>query len=122
MTKLLPWKVALFDVDGTLLDSNDAHARAWVHVLAANGYPVPYERVRPLIGKGGAKLLLELAGLDEKKGEGERLSKERQNLFKREFLPTLAPTRGARSLLEGMRDAGLALTIAPSAGGQGTAG
>ena len=36
MTKLLPWKVALFDVDGTLLDSNDAHARAWVHVLAGS--------------------------------------------------------------------------------------
>ena len=39
----------IFDVDGTLVDSNDGHARAWVDALAEAGYPVPFERIRPSI-------------------------------------------------------------------------
>ena len=43
----------ILDVDGTLVDSNDAHARAWVEALKEGGFDVPFERVRPLIGMGG---------------------------------------------------------------------
>ena len=61
-------KAVLLDVDGTLLDSNDAHARSWVAVLARHGHACDYSRVRPLIGKGGDKLLPELIGI----GPGDR--------------------------------------------------
>lgn len=37
----------ILDVDGTLVLSNDAHARAWVEALAELGYAIPFERVRP---------------------------------------------------------------------------
>ena len=47
----------IFDVDGTLVDSNDAQARSWVDALNEFGYSVPYEKVRPLIGMGGDNLL-----------------------------------------------------------------
>ena len=50
----------LLDVDGTLVDSNDAHARAWVEALAEHGVQVPFENVRRLIGMGGEKKLTEL--------------------------------------------------------------
>ncbi len=116
--KNFPWKAVLLDIDGTLLDSNDAHARAWCHVLAANGHAVAYDDVRPLIGKGGDKLLQELVGLDDDTGEGRTMSDERKALFEREFLPTLAPTRGARALLEALQHAGSTLTVATSAGGE----
>jgi beta-phosphoglucomutase-like phosphatase (HAD superfamily) len=39
-------KAALLDIDGTLVDSNDAHALAWVETLAEFGYRVEFERVR----------------------------------------------------------------------------
>ncbi len=39
-----PLKVALLDVDGTLVDSNDAHAQAWLEVFQRNGYPATFER------------------------------------------------------------------------------
>src|ERR687890_211157 len=51
--------VALLDVDGTLLDSNDAHAQAWADTFAEFGYKVPFDKVRRLIGKGSDKLLPE---------------------------------------------------------------
>ncbi len=50
-------KAVLLDVDGTLVDSNDAHAESWVETLSAFGYQVPFARIRQLIGKGGDKLL-----------------------------------------------------------------
>ena len=51
------YKAVIFDVDGTLVDSNDAHARAWVDAFAESGRTLPFERVRPLIGMGSDKLL-----------------------------------------------------------------
>jgi len=104
----------LLDIDGTLIDSNDAHARAWVSGLAAHGYVVPFERVRPLIGMGGDKMLPMLVGLDPESGEADRISESRGEAFRRE-LPALQPTPGARDLLELLRDTGLALVVATSA-------
>ena len=46
----------IFDVDGTLVDSNDAHAHAWVEAMEEQGYHVSFETVRPLIGMGGDKV------------------------------------------------------------------
>jgi beta-phosphoglucomutase-like phosphatase (HAD superfamily) len=57
-------RTVLLDIDGTLIDSNDAHARTWVDALRAHGYVVPFAKVRPLIGMGGDKVLPELPGLD----------------------------------------------------------
>jgi len=50
-------QAVLLDLDGTLLDSNDAHAQAWVTALGECDIVVPFARVRRLIGMGGDKLL-----------------------------------------------------------------
>ena len=105
----------LLDIDGTLIDSNDAHARAWVDSLRAHGYVVPFEQVRPLIGMGGDKVLPMLTGLDPESAEADRMAATRSELFLERELPTLRPTRGARALLEHMLGAGLELTVATSA-------
>lgn len=107
-------QTVLLDVDGTLIDSNDAHARAWVGALAAHGYVIPFDQVRPLIGMGGDKLLPQLAGLDAESSEADRIAETRKELFAAE-LPSLRPTRGARALLELLRDEGLELVVATSA-------
>jgi HAD superfamily hydrolase (TIGR01509 family) len=109
--------VALLDIDGTLLDSNDAHARSWADTFRELGYDVPFERVRPLIGKGGDKLLLETVGVEQESDEGKRLSERRRAVFTEQYLPTLRPFPGVRELLEQMRAAGLTLVVATSAGG-----
>jgi HAD superfamily hydrolase (TIGR01509 family) len=104
----------LLDIDGTLLDSNDAHAQSWVEVLRRHGYDIPFERVRPLIGKGTDKLLPELAGLDPESRLGKEISEERKALFLRDYLPRLRPTRGARALVERLRREGFRLVVATS--------
>lgn len=106
----------LLDIDGTLLDSNDAHALAWVEALCRHGHEVAFERVRGLIGKGGEKVLDELAGLADDSPEGEAVKADRKALFLREHLPRLAPTPGARALVEGLQQRGCTVVIATSAG------
>lgn len=105
----------LLDVDGTLIDSNDAHARAWCDVLAESGHDVPFERVRPLIGMGADKLWPSLLGVDAASDTGKALSKRRAEIFRERYLPSLRLTRGARDLLHRFRREEFRLTIATSA-------
>jgi HAD superfamily hydrolase (TIGR01509 family) len=108
---------ALLDVDGTLLDSNGAHASAWADVLADAGYNIRPEHVRPLVGMGGDKVVPILTGFDHESPQGKRLSQRKKAVFEQKYLPHLRPTPGARQLLEHMLREGLTLVIATSAGG-----
>jgi HAD superfamily hydrolase (TIGR01509 family) len=105
----------IFDVDGTLVDSNDAHAQAWVDVLEEHETPVPFERVRPLIGMGGDKVLPLLTGIEHESEEGERISSRRSEIFRERYLPHLQPFAGVRELFLLVKDRGHELAIASSA-------
>lgn len=106
----------ILDVDGTLVLSNDAHAQAWVEAFAAYGYEVPFEKVRPLIGMGGDKVIPQMvAELNKEEGDGKAISQKRKELIIEKFSPTLSPTQGARELLLKMQQEGLQLIIATSA-------
>lgn len=108
-------KGVLLDVDGTLVDSNDAHARAWVRAFSQNGLAVPYDKVRPLIGMGGDKLMPQVSGMDAESEKGKAISAARQSIFLNEYLPTLRPFPRVRELLEAFRGLGLRLVVASSA-------
>src|SRR5437870_1518116 len=109
------YRAAILDVDGTLVDSNNAHASAWVEALAESGRCVDFARVRPLIGMGSDKLLPELTGIDPESPEGRRVIARRREIFQRRYIPRLEPTRGARQLLEWLKDDGKKLVVATSA-------
>lgn len=109
-------KVVLLDVDGTLVDSNDAHAQAWLDIFEANGFDTTFERVRELIGKGGDKLVPEVTGLAPDSHDCERLKTERSTHFQRVYLPQLRAFPKAEALLRRLSGAGLDLIVASSAG------
>ncbi|WP_029631338.1 HAD family hydrolase, partial [Zavarzinella formosa] len=110
-----PVRGILLDIDGTLADSNDAHAHAWVKALAESGHAVALEKIRPLIGMGGDKLLPKVSGIDAESKEGKKISDRRGEIFLDEYLPHLQPTRGAKELLEKLAAMGLKLAVASSA-------
>src|SRR5258708_1111111 len=107
-------KGVLLDVDGTLVDSNDAHAEAWVRALAEAGVRAEFAKVRRLIGKGGDKLLPEVAGIDAASPRGKAIGERRGEIFQTEYLPSLRPFPGARDLLLRMKGNGLRLAVASS--------
>jgi HAD superfamily hydrolase (TIGR01509 family) len=108
-------KVVLLDVDGTLLDSNEAHALCWQAVLQRYGFVCSYDEVRPLIGMGGDKVLPQLTGLPEDNPLAARIAEERTKLFLEHYLPGLSATPGARALVEKIIAAGLRPVVATSA-------
>ena len=110
----MQYQGVILDIDGTLVDSNEAHVLAWVEVLRAHGFAVTDEEIWPLVGMGGDNLLPRVTGIETDSEEGKKISKERSEIFKEKFLPNLRPFPGVRDLLSQMRDRGLRLVAASS--------
>ncbi len=107
----------ILDIDGTLLDSALAHARAWAEALEGIGIELPLSQIRERIGKGGDKLVPELTGADDDTPLGLHVSALKKRLFRSRYLPELAPLPGARDLIARMLRNRLRLVAASSAGG-----
>ena len=108
-------KAAIFDMDGTLLDSVDLHALAWQEALLKFGHDVSFEQARSQIGKGGDKLLPVFLSADEQRDHGEELELWRSNRFKVEYLPLVRPFSAVPDLLRRVRDSGVQIAVASSA-------
>src|SRR6188472_4279923 len=93
-------RAVLFDIDGTLLDSNDAHAHAWLDSLRGHGKNLPYDQVRSKIGMGGDKLLASLASIDHESVEGRSIMDRRAMILKAHYLPDVGPFHGSRVLVD----------------------
>jgi HAD superfamily hydrolase (TIGR01509 family) len=117
-----PLRGILLDVDGTLLDSVQAHAEAWSEALASEGIDVPAEKIRPLVGMGGDKLLPKVAGIDKESELGQRLDERWGKIFRTRYLPHLRPFPKVRQLLHALRERGLRLVVATSASKEDLAG
>jgi HAD superfamily hydrolase (TIGR01509 family) len=105
----------IFDIDGTLVDSNDAHAQSWVDTFAEAGYEVPFDVVRPLIGMGADKLLPKTIDVRHDSEEGKKLLARRSKIFQEKYLPRLKPLPGSRALVLRVRADGLKAIVATSA-------
>ncbi|MFE9581150.1 HAD family hydrolase [Nocardia sp. NPDC006044] len=103
----------LFDIDGTLVDSNYLHARAWHRAFREAGATVPTWRIHRAIGMDGDSLIQTLAGdLDDDAAERADDLHSRFYLDSADEL-TLLP--GAREVLAGLHDRGLRVLLATSA-------
>jgi HAD superfamily hydrolase (TIGR01509 family) len=71
----------IFDIDGTLVDTNPGHVEAWRRALKRLGYDVPRERIEVEIGKGGDLLVPSILGEDNEKRDGEALRKAQKEEF-----------------------------------------
>jgi HAD superfamily hydrolase (TIGR01509 family) len=109
-------RAVIFDVDGTLVDSVDGHARAWAAAFTEAGYHIPAERIRPLIGMGGDRILPALIpGASEDREPGKTIAARRKEIFRERELSFVRPTRGARELLIAVRARGARVVVASSA-------
>ncbi len=104
----------LWDIDGTLVNSNDAHARAWQAALAEFHLYVGFESVRSAIGMGGDKLLPAVASIEAESKLGRAISARRGEIFSNE-LPKLHAFPRVRRLLARLSEAGVKHAVASSA-------
>jgi HAD superfamily hydrolase (TIGR01509 family) len=106
----------IFDVDGTLIDSNDAHASAWLDALKEFGFTdIPFEKVRSMIGMGGDKVLPDLTGMNEDDERGRKLLDRRKEIFLKNYLAGIRAFPSARELVERIKKDGMLAVVASSA-------
>jgi HAD superfamily hydrolase (TIGR01509 family) len=104
----------IFDIEGTLLLSNDAHARAYVEAASMLGIKADFTQIRNLIGKGSDKLIPEAFGVEQNSALGRELNELKGKIFKAHYLPGLQPTLGTRPLLSRLHGDGIGLAVATS--------
>ncbi|HET6794188.1 MAG TPA: HAD family hydrolase [Acidimicrobiales bacterium] len=105
----MPAPAVLFDVDGTLVDTNYLHTLAWWRALTDAGHEVAMSAVHRLIGMGSSELLTELLGSDD-----EALSEAHSRHYQR-MKGEIRPLPGARRLIEAVDDRGATIVLATSA-------
>ncbi|MFN2502141.1 MAG: HAD family hydrolase [Pyrinomonadaceae bacterium] len=108
-------KAVIFDVDGTLVDSNDLHVEAWQRAFREYGKQVSREAIHEQIGKGGDQLMPEFCSREELDRFGEELEKYRGEMFVREYLPRVRCFPRVRELFERIKGDGLKTALASSA-------
>jgi HAD superfamily hydrolase (TIGR01509 family) len=105
------------DVDGTLVDSNDAHLRSWAEAIQEAGIRPDREKLRKCIGMGGDQLLPEL-GIFPENEKYAFIRDRKAEFFRTRFLPGLQLFPGARELVERLHRRGLKLVVATSSSSQ----
>ncbi len=107
-------RAVLFDVDGTLIDSNDFHARAWRDAMLHFGADVPLADVRAQIGKGADNLMPALLAPEFIAAHGDALEAYRGELFARDYLDRIEAFPGVRALFERIAADGMRIVLASS--------
>lgn len=107
-------RAVLFDIDGTLVDSNDMHVLAWEEAFASAGVSFDREVIHDQIGKGTDMLVPTLLP-DADKAMQEQLGQMHGEVFKAKFLEQVKPFPGAHDLLARVHAAGQKVVLASSA-------
>src|ERR1051325_9024101 len=104
----------IFDIDGTLVDSNELHVDSWDRAFRRFGKGFPHEKLRAQIGKGSDQYLPEFLTPDEIDRFGKELDDYRSELFRKEYLPKVRPFPKVRELFQRIRDDNKRIVLASS--------
>jgi phosphoglycolate phosphatase-like HAD superfamily hydrolase len=107
-------QAVLFDIDGTLVDSNERHVDAWAFAFRDEGLPQELDDIRTQIGKGGDLLVPALLP-DVGKDVHARISNRHGELFKDMYLDHVRPFDCASAIIERVHQTGRKVVLASSA-------
>lgn len=102
------------DIDGTLVDTNFHHAIAWYRAFRQHGHVVPIWQIHRSIGMGGDQLVAALLSDAVEGSEGDDIRAAESALYL-STIEEVEPLRGARALIEDLRDRGHQVVLASSA-------
>jgi HAD superfamily hydrolase (TIGR01509 family) len=107
---------AILDIDGTLVDTNYQHALAWYRAFRQHDVILPIWRIHRHIGMGGDQLVTALTdeATEEEKGDDIRAAEKALYLA---LIEETEPMRGARDLIQRLKDDGKTVVLASSAKG-----
>jgi membrane protein len=104
----------LFDIDGTLVDSNELHILAWDEAFRDAGFVFSRDELHRHIGKGGDTYVPSLLPNAPEKQQAE-IAEGHGRVYKAKYIEQVRPFPGARELLLRTRDSGRKVVLASSA-------
>ena len=107
-------RAVIFDLDGTVVDSNELHVDAWDETFRRYGKQFPRADLHRQIGKGGDQYLPVFLDERELHEIGKEVEKFRGDLFKRDYLARVKPFPKVKELFERIRDDGKRIALASS--------
>lgn len=108
-------KAVIFDIDGTLVDSVDLHAKAWQDAFAHFGVKLTSEAIRNQIGKGGDELVPTFLNKKQNEKFGEEIQEWRGQHFKNTYMGSVRAFHDSHRLLESVKKRGKLLAAGSSA-------
>ena len=112
--KLFSVRAFIFDIDGTLVDSNELHVDSWDQAFRQFGKQFSREQLRAQIGKGSDQYLPEFLTPEEIKRFGKELDEYRSELFRKEYLPQVRPFPKVHELFKRIHDDNKRIVLANS--------
>jgi HAD superfamily hydrolase (TIGR01549 family) len=106
--------VAIFDIDGTLVDTNYQHALSWYRAFREKKYIVPVWRIHRAIGMGSDRVVTELLGEQVENEHGDRLREAEGSQYE-QLVGEVEPMKGAHDLLAELKQKGHQIILASSA-------
>jgi len=107
----------VFDLDGTLVDTNAVHVEAWRRVFEEHGYKIAPDRIFQEVGKGGDNLVVDLLGREADRKDGESLRKAHPKMFgKLARKQGLKAFQGVKELVAELKRRKLTTVLATSSG------
>jgi phosphoglycolate phosphatase-like HAD superfamily hydrolase len=111
---LMAIRAVFFDIDGTLVDSNEFHVSAWERAFQESLFPVERAAIRRQIGKGADMLLPALAP-ELPEGDRKAIAARHGKIFQTGYLSQVQPFPHARDLIATLHARGLEVLLASSA-------
>ena len=108
-------RAALFDVDGTLVDTNYLHVVTWWEAFRQCGHTVPMTAIHRTVGMGSDKLVAHLLGEERDHRQDATTTEAHKSLFAT-YLERLSALEGAADLLRAVSQRGWQVLLASSAG------
>jgi HAD superfamily hydrolase (TIGR01549 family) len=106
-------KAVFFDIDGTLVDSNEFHIAAWDQAYREAGIFIPREAIHAQMGKG-ADMLLPTLLPELSPAERDHIAEHHGSIFRSRYLSLVKAFPGARDLIKSLHESGSKVLLASS--------
>ncbi|MEO8217142.1 MAG: HAD family hydrolase [Acidobacteriota bacterium] len=104
----------ILDIDGTLIDSNEAHLLSWAEAFRRFGIDVAQSELQKQIGKGSDHYVPEFLTARQMQRISKELKDLKKQLYLDDYRPEVKPFAGVRERLFALHEAGIRLVLASS--------
>jgi HAD superfamily hydrolase (TIGR01509 family) len=111
-----PGKIAILDIDGTLVDTNYQHAIAWYRAFRRHGIVLPVWRIHRHIGMGGDQVIAALTDERTEHNQGDEIRSTESEVY-RDLIDEVETMQASRELIEELKARGHTVILASSAKG-----